>query len=118
MARSERFSGAITQALTVSTQTIGFPFDITNYSGFAATITCPAAAAGTMFLEWCNFNSTNDADWNAVPTAQYPTASVALAAATSKTVNVHAVHVGFLRLRVTLSAGAGTYTTICLAKDF
>lgn len=105
------------KALTVSTQTIDV-FDITNYSGFSATIKCPADAAGTMFLQWCGFASTNDADWTAIPTAQFPNASVALAASASAVVNVVGLHVGFVRLRVTLSAGAGNYDFYTTAKDF
>lgn len=116
MARSEKKIDT-TVALTVTTQTI-HTIDITNYSGCSTTIKCPAAAAGSMFYEWCNINSAVDADWNAVPTAQYPNATVTLAASTSKTINVHGLHVGFLRVRVTLSAGAGNYDFYSLAKDF
>ncbi len=119
MARIEQktFTGTNTKALTVSTQTI-YVMDITSYSGIAATIKCPVAAAGSMFLEWCGFNSTLDADWNAVPTAQYPNATVTLAASTSKVVNAHGLHVGFVRIRVILSAGAGNYDFWITAKDF
>lgn len=119
MCRVEKktFVGADALTLAVATQTI-FVMDITNYSGISATLKCPAAAAGSMFLEWCGFNSTSDSDWSAVPTAQYPNATVTLAASTSKVVNAHALHVGFVRGRVTLSAGAGSYEVYVTAKDF
>ena len=116
MARSIQQSNAA-MALTNTTQTIHV-LDITNYSGAATMIRCAAGATGSMFYEWCNVKSTVDADWNAVPTAQYPNATVVLAANTSKTINVHGLHVGFLRVRVTLSAGAGSYDIYSLAKDF
>lgn len=105
------------KTLTVSTQTIDI-FDITNYSGFSATIQSPALAAGTMFLEWCGFASDNDADWTAVPTAQHPNASVAVVASGSAVINVPSLQVGLVRLRVTLSAGAGVYNFYTTAKDF
>lgn len=106
-----------TLPLTVATQT-AWVMDITNYSGISATLSCPASASGAMFLEWCGFNSSLDADWSLVPVAQYPNASVALAASSSKVVNAHALHVGFVRIRVTLSAGAGNYGLYITAKDF
>lgn len=116
MARSEK-KIETSKALTVATHTIHV-IDITNYSGCSTTIKCPSSAAGSMFYEWCNINSSDDTDWNAVPTAQYPNATVTLAASTSKTINVHGLHVGFLRVRVTLSAGSGNYDFYSLAKDF
>lgn len=103
--------------LIVTTQTL-WVMDITNYSGISATLKCPAAAAGTMFLEWCGFASAADADWSAVPVAQYPNASVALAASKSVVVNAHGLHVGCIRVRATLSAGAGNYDLWVFAKDF
>lgn len=117
MARSEQ-KQYLAQALTVSTQTVGQPFDITNYSGIAVTIKTPALAAGSMFLQWCNLASTVDADWQAVNTTAYPNATVTLGASGSYTVNVHGLHVGFIRIRVTLSAGPGNYDFYILAKDF
>jgi len=118
MARSEK-KILSTVALTVTTQTVkDSALDITNYSGVSVSITTPAAAAGSMFLQWCNFNSAVDADWTAIPTAQYPNATVTLAASGSQMVNVAGLHCGFVRVRVTLSAGAGNYNFFMLAKDF
>lgn len=113
-----------TQALTVSTQTFilsndpSGAYDISNLSGLSTTLQCPASAAGTVFYEWSNTNSTNNADWKAVNTTLYPNATAALVASGSVTLNVHGIHVAFLRLRVTLSAGAGSYTAYTLGKDF
>lgn len=119
MARIEQkvYTGTDAKALTVSTQTI-YVMDITNYSGISATIKCPALANGMMFLEWCGFNSAVDADWTAVPTAQYPNAAVTLAPSASAVVNAHGLHVGFTRIRVALAAGAGNYSFYITAKDF
>lgn len=118
MARVEQKILKTVPLLAAPTTTTIHVMDITNYSGIAVTITCPALAAGTMFLEWCGFNSTVDADWSAVPTAQYPNATVTLAASTSKVVNAHGLHIGFIRIRTTLSAGAGNYDFYITAKDF
>jgi hypothetical protein len=104
-------------ALSVATQT-AWTADITNYSGISAMLTCPASAAGSMFLEWCGTNSTVDADWSEVPIAQYPNATATLAASSSKIVHAHALHAAFVRVRVTLSAGAGTYSLYITTKDF
>lgn len=114
MAKSVQKTG--TKALTVSTQTLDV-IDLTNYSGVSATLKCLASASGTLFLEWCNFNSTVDGDWKAVPTAQYPNASVALVASQSVTVNASLLSVGFIRVRVTLGAGAGNYDYYALGKE-
>lgn len=103
--------------LTVSTQTVDI-LDITNYSGAASTIKTPVTCTGSMFYEWCNQNSSVDADWKAVPTAQYPNATVTLTANNSYTLNVHGLHVGFLRVRVTLTTTSGAYDVYSLMKDF
>lgn len=111
MARSERkILPAV--ALTVTTTPLE-SFDITNFSGVAVTLTAPALGAGTLKIQYCNFNSALDADWTDIPTA-----SLAVVASGSVTINVPTLHAGFIRPVVTLSAGAGDYTAYYLAKDF
>lgn len=111
MARSEK--KILTNVALTNTANNLEVFDITNFSGVSITLVSPAAATGTLKLQYCNFNSTTDADWTDIPTA-----SLAVVASGSVTLNTGSIHAGFIKPVVTLSAGAGNYDVYYLAKDF
>lgn len=102
--------------LTVATTNIE-SFDITNQVGVSVTVQGPASAAGTFKLQMSNVNSSTSADWTDVPTTIIATGT--LVSSGSATISsIAGIRAAFVRVVITVSAGAGDYNIYYLAKEY
>jgi len=106
----------LTVALSVATTNIE-AFDITNQVGVSVTVQGPASAAGTFKLQMSNINSATSADWTDVPSTIITTGT--LVSSGSATISsIAGIRAAFVRVVVTVSAGAGNYNIYYLAKEY
>lgn len=97
-----------TVALTVSANQVLGTLDITNCNGVSVQLNGIVGTAGSMKLQQSN-DGTN---WEDIPSA-----TSTLAASEANIINASALYTGFVRALCTLSAGAGSYDVIFMAKE-